>query len=515
MTDKTASQLNFFSTIKVGGWTLVSRVAGLIRDIFTTNLLGASIFHDIFVVVLKIPNVFRKLFAEGAFSQAFIPIYSEYISSKDEKSSQDFLNALFGILLSALFIFTALALLFAPVFILIFAPGFYFDIQKQDLAVSLLRIMFPYLALISLVAFAAGIQNSHNKFSIPAITPLIFNLSLIGSAWLVAPKIDIPVMALAWGVLLAGFLQLVFQIAPLASIKKIPVPKIDFQNPGVKKFFILILPAIVAGGIAQINLLVDTIFASLLITGSPTWLYVSDRLIQFPMGIFAIAVGTVLLPGLSKSYAQKEIKAFTEQLENAFKLIFFLAIPSLIGLILFASPLLATIFQRGAFLWTDVQQASLSLIGFSLGLPFFMAMKVLVPAFFSRQNTKTPMLIAFLSLLINVCLNYLLAFYFGLGHLGLAIASSISAIVSVMILSFILKTEGLISFSGIFSAFSFKVLIASVALISFLSIFNQYFDFELFTEVQRLLHLGAAVIGSLIIYFGVSFLLGVRTTDFK
>ena len=515
MTDKTASQLNFFSTIKVGGWTLVSRVAGLIRDIFTTNLLGASIFHDIFVVVLKIPNVFRKLFAEGAFSQAFIPIYSEYIGSQDKKGSQDFLNALFGILLSALFIFTTLALLFAPVFILIFAPGFYFDVQKQDLAVSLLRIMFPYLALISLVAFAAGIQNSHNKFSIPALTPLIFNLSLICSAWLVAPKIDIPVMALAWGVLLAGFLQLLFQIAPLASIKKIPVPKIDFQNPGVKKFFILILPAIVAGGIAQINLLVDTIFASLLITGSPTWLYVSDRLIQFPMGIFAIAVGTVLLPGLSKSYAQKEIKAFTEQLENAFKLIFFLAIPSLIGLILFASPLLATIFQRGAFLWTDVQQASLSLIGFSLGLPFFMAMKVLVPAFFSRQNTKTPMLIAFVSLLINVCLNYLLAFYFGLGHLGLAIASSISAIVSVVILSLILKRDGLISFSGILTAFSFKVLIASVALISFLSIFNQYFDFELFSQVQRLLHLGVAVIGSATIYFGVSFVLGIRPADFK
>ena len=515
MTEKTAPQSNFLSTIKVGGWTFISRVAGLIRDIFTTNLLGASFFHDIFVVVLKIPNVFRKLFAEGAFSQAFIPIYSEYIGRKDDKGSQDFRNALFGILLSALFIFTALALLFAPIFILIFAPGFYFDIQKQDLAVSLLRIMFPYLALISLVAFAAGIQNSHNKFSIPAITPLIFNLSLIGSAWLVAPKIDIPVMALAWGVLLAGFLQLLFQIAPLATIKKIPIPKIDFQNPGVKKFFILILPAIVAGGIAQINLLIDTIFASLLITGSPTWLYVSDRLIQFPMGIFAIAIGTVLLPSLSKAYAQKEIKAYTEQLEHAFKLVFFLAIPSLIGLVLFASPLLATIFQRGAFLWSDVQQASLSLIAFSFGLPFFMAMKVLVPAFFSRQNTKTPMLIAFLSLLINVCLNYLLAFYFGLGHLGLAIASSISAIVSVIILSFILKRDGLISFTGILSTFSLKVLIASVALISFLSIFNQYFDFELFSQTQRLLHLVAAVIGSLIIYFGSSFILGVRPADFK
>ena len=515
MTDKTVSHLNFFSTIKVGGWTLISRVAGLIRDIFTTNLLGASIFHDIFVVVLKIPNVFRKFFAEGAFSQAFIPIYSEYLGGKDDKGSQDFLNALFGILLSALFIFTALALLFAPIFILIFAPGFYFDIQKQNLAVSLLRIMFPYLALISLVAFAAGIQNSHNKFSIPAITPLIFNLSLIGSAWLVAPKIDIPVMALAWGVLLAGFLQLLFQIAPLATIKKIPVPKIDFQNPGVKKFFILILPAIVAGGIAQINLLIDTIFASLLITGSPTWLYVSDRLIQFPMGIFAIAIGTVLLPSLSKAYAQEEIQAYTEQLEHAFKLVFFLAIPSLIGLALFASPLLATIFQRGAFLWSDVQQASLSLIGFSFGLPFFMAMKVLVPAFFSRQNTKTPMLIAFLSLLINICLNYLLAFYLGLGHLGLAIASSISAIVSVIILSFILNRDGLISFSGILSTFSLKVLIASVALISFLSIFNQHFDFELFTQAQRLLHLAAAVIGSLIIYFGASFILGVRPADFR
>jgi putative peptidoglycan lipid II flippase len=375
--------------------------------------------------------------------------------------------------------------------------------------------MFPYLALISLVAFAAGIQNSHNKFSIPAVTPLIFNLSLIGSAWLVAPKIEIPVMALAWGVLLAGFLQLLFQIAPLATIKKIPIPKIDIQNPGVKKFFILILPAIVAGGIAQINLLIDTIFASLLITGSPTWLYVSDRLIQFPMGIFAIAIGTVLLPSLSKAYAQKEAQAFTEQLEHAFKLIFFLAIPSLIGLILFASPLLSTIFQRGAFLWGDVQQASLSLIGFSIGLPFFMAMKVLVPAFFSRQNTKTPMLIALLSLFINIFLNYLLAFYLELGHLGLAIASSISAIVSVFILSFILKKEGLISFAGIFSAFSFKVLIASVALIFFLTVFNQYFNFELFTQAQRLMHLFVAVISSLIIYFGVSFFLGIRPSDFK
>ena len=515
MTERAVPQSNFLSTLKVSSWTLLSRIAGLVRDIFTTTLLGASIFHDIFVVVLKIPNIFRKFFAEGAFSQAFIPIYSEYLDKEDDQASQDFLNSLFGVLLSALFIFTILSLLFAPIFILIFAPGFYFDMPKQELAVSLLRIMFPYLALISLVAFAAGIQNSHNKFSIPAATPLIFNLSLIGAAWFVAPKIEMPVMALAWGVLLAGFLQLLFQIAPLASIKKIPVPRLDFKNSGLKKFFVLILPAILAGGIAQINLLVDTVFASLLETGSPTWLYVSDRLIQFPMGIFAIAIGTVLLPGLSRSYAQKNTQAFRLQLENSFKLVFFLAIPSVIGLAIFANPLLATIFQRGAFLWLDVEKSSLSLMGFAFGLPFFMAMKVLVPAFFSRQNTKTPMIIAFISLLLNVVLNYLLAFQFQYGHLGLAIASSISAFVSVIVLSIILKTEGLISFGHMFNLFSVKVFISSLALILFLVFFNAHFNFELFNQSERLSHLSIAVAVSMLVYFGMSYFLGIRPKDFR
>ena len=515
MTERAVPQSNFLSTLKVSSWTLLSRIAGLVRDIFTTTLLGASIFHDIFVVVLKIPNIFRKFFAEGAFSQAFIPIYSEYLDKEDDQASQDFLNSLFGVLLSALFIFTILSLLFAPIFILIFAPGFYFDMPKQELAVSLLRIMFPYLALISLVAFAAGIQNSHNKFSIPAATPLIFNLSLIGAAWFVAPKIEMPVMALAWGVLLAGFLQLLFQIAPLASIKKIPVPRLDFKNSGLKKFFVLIFPAILAGGIAQINLLVDTVFASLLETGSPTWLYVSDRLIQFPMGIFAIAIGTVLLPGLSRSYAQKNTQAFRLQLENSFKLVFFLAIPSVIGLAIFATPLLATIFQRGAFLWLDVEKSSLSLMGFAFGLPFFMAMKVLVPAFFSRQNTKTPMIIAFISLLLNVVLNYLLAFQFQYGHLGLAIASSISAFVSVIVLSIILKTEGLISFGHMFNLFSVKVFISSLALILFLVFFNTHFNFELFNQSERLSHLSIAVAVSMLVYFGMSYFLGIRPKDFR
>ena len=294
------NSLTFFSNLKkVISGTGLSRVFGLIRDVATTNLMGASVFHDIFVVVLKIPNLFRRFFAEGAFNQAFIPIYTDYQKSNNLDQTRDFLNAIAGTLLIFLFVFTILVLIFAPVFILIFAPGFYFDPIKQNISIDVLRIMFPYLALISLVAFAGGIQNTHQKFSVPAFTPVIFNLCLIVSAIFIAPMYDMPIYVLAWGVLLAGILQLLIQISPLLSINRLPVPKLDIKNQGLRKFFKLILPAILAGGIIQINLLIDTIFASLLETGSPTWLYVSDRLIQFPMGIFAIAIGTILLPTLS------------------------------------------------------------------------------------------------------------------------------------------------------------------------------------------------------------------------
>ena len=277
----------------------------------------------------------------------------------------------------------------------------------------------------------------------------------------------------------------------------------------------MIAPAILAGGIAQINLLVDTIFASLLITGSPTWLYVSDRLIQFPLGIFAIAIGTVLLPSLSKSYAQNDLNSYTLQLEKAFKLIIFLSIPSVLGLMIFAEPLLGTIFQRGAFLWSDVEQSSLSLVAFSIGLPFFMAMKVLVPAFFSRQDTKTPMIVALFSLLLNIVLNYFLAFYLGYGHIGLAIASSIAAVLSVVLLSTLLAKEKLMSFNILISSFAFKIFIASFALAAFLLFVLSESNFELLNQMQRILRLSLVLISSMIIYFGSSFLVGIKLKDFR
>jgi len=491
----------FKSYFKVGSWTGLSRVFGLLRDITTTGLLGTSSgLHDIFVVVLKIPNVFRRFFAEGAFSQAFIPIYSEYQEHKSTEEIKDFINNLAGTLLSFLFIFTIIALFFAPIFIFIFAPGFYFDPLKKDLAVNVLRIMFPYLGLISLVAFAGGIQNSHQRFSLPAATPIIFNLCIILSAFFLAPLFSIPIVGLAWGVLLAGIIQLLIQLAPLSQIDRLPIPKIGMSNEGVKKVFILMLPAVIAGGVAQINLLIDTVFASLLITGSPTWLYVSDRLIQFPLGIFAIAIGTVLLPSLSNANQRGDLILFKEQLRKSQRLVMFLAIPSVIGLAICSEHLISTLFQRGEFMSTDVSQASKSLIAFSFGLPFFMMMKVLVPAFFSRKDTKTPMYAAIAALALNIALNYYLAFILGYGHTGLAFASSISALLSCGILYTILIKDNYIQFRNPINRFNLALALGSLSIILFLLYGPFNVDFNSLSFLERLFNLSLEVVISIFLY---------------
>ena len=492
------------SLSKVSGWTGISRIFGLIRDISTTSLLGASVFHDIFVITLKIPNVFRRFFAEGAFNQAFIPIYSDYQKNKNESQTLDFLNSLAGFLITFLFFFTIMVLIFAPIFIFIFAPGFYFDPIKKDLSIEVLRIMFPYLALISLVAFAGGIQNSHARFSLPAFTPILFNLCLIIAALLIAPKYDMPIFVLAWGVLLAGFLQLLIQFIPLFSLNRLPIPKLNFKNSGLKKFFVLILPAIFAGGIIQINLLVDTIFASLLETGSPTWLYVSDRLIQFPMGIFAIAIGTVLLPTLSKIDLQENKQNFIDSLQKAQTFVLFIGLPSLIGLFFCAEDLISTIFLRGEFKIIDVYKSSYSLMAFSLGLPFFMLMKVLTPAFFARKDTKTPMYVALLALFSNVILNYVLAFVFGYGHVGIAIGSSIATLISVLILELILIRDGLIKISRILSRFNVAILTGSIGLIAFLKFFSNSVDFITLSQGSRIFYLIIEVAIAISIYFALT-----------
>ena len=499
------NSLTFFSSLKkVISGTGLSRVFGLIRDIATTNLMGASVFHDIFVICLKIPNLFRRFFAEGAFNQAFIPIYSDYEKENNSDSTFEFLNSLAGILITTLFIFTLIVLIFAPIFIFIFAPGFYFDPVKKDLAINVLRIMFPYLALISLVAFAGGIQNTHKRFSIPAYTPVFFNLSLIIAAVAIAPNYEMPIYVLAWGVLLAGIVQLLIQILPLWRINRLPIPRLNFNNPGIKQFFRLIVPAVLAGGIIQINLLIDTIFASLLETGSPTWLYISDRLIQFPMGIFAIAIGTVLLPTLSKFDLNHKKDKFIAGIQKGQKFVLYIGLPSLIGLFFCAEDLISTIFYRGAFSSIDVINSSYSLMAFSFGLPFFMLMKVLTPAFFARKDTKTPMYAALASLFLNVIFNYYLAFVLDYGHVGIAIGSSLAAIISVLTLEIVLYRDGLIKLKNIVNKFSFNVFISSLFLIIFLYFYTSEINFMKLTQVERIFYLSIEVFASVVIYFSIS-----------
>ena len=494
----------FINLRKVISGTGLSRIFGLIRDISTTNLLGASIFHDIFVICLKIPNLFRRFFAEGAFNQAFIPIYSDYEKENNSDSTFEFLNSLAGILITTLFIFTLIVLIFAPIFIFIFAPGFYFDPVKKDLAINVLRIMFPYLALISLVAFAGGIQNTHKRFSIPAYTPVFFNLSLIIAAVAIAPKYEMPIYVLAWGVLFAGIVQLLIQILPLWRINRLPIPRLNFNNSGIKKFFRLIVPAVLAGGIIQINLLIDTIFASLLETGSPTWLYISDRLIQFPMGIFAIAIGTVLLPTLSKFDLNHEKDKFIAGIQKGQKFVLYIGLPSLIGLFFCAEDLISTIFYRGAFSSMDVINSSYSLMAFSFGLPFFMLMKILTPAFFARKDTQTPMYVALASLFLNVIFNYYLAFVLDYGHVGIAIGSSLAAIISVLTLEIVLYRDGFINSKSIINKFSFNVFISSLFLIIFLYFYTSEINFMKLTQVERIFYLSIEVFASVVIYFSIS-----------
>ncbi|MEK9649494.1 MAG: murein biosynthesis integral membrane protein MurJ [Gammaproteobacteria bacterium] len=498
----------FLNTIKVSFWTFLSRIAGLLRDIATTSLLGASFMHDVFVIALKIPNVFRRLFAEGAFSQAFIPIYSQITNNEDKGEAKRFVNNIFALMLLVLFVVVVVGLFFSPVIAYVFAPGFYLDPEKKDLTIKLIQIMLPYLGLISLVAFAAGIQNTHQKFSLPAATPLIFNTCLIIAALLIAPKYDMEVFALAWGVLIAGIVQLIIQIAPLRAIDRLPVPVLNFSNPRIKEFFVLIGPAILAGGIAQINLLIDTIFASLLITGSPTWLYVSDRLLQFPLGVFAIALGTVLLPTLSKQFSSDSYEEFKAEIDRAITLMSLIAFPSLCGLVFFGEPIIQALFLRGEFTLHDMQMSYLSLVAFMCGLPFFMGLKVLIPAFFSRKDTKTPMKVACLGLILNIFLNYFLAFYLGMGHTGLALASSISAFIIFGVLFLKLCKLKFMTLSSLFNFQLLKILSCSILLSIFLYLCNKYVLFHL--QSWPLLGVVLIVLGcSIALYFYATRLLGL------
>jgi putative peptidoglycan lipid II flippase len=435
------------NTAIVGSMTLVSRVLGLVRDIVLARWFGADASMDAFFVAFKIPNFLRRLFAEGAFSQAFVPIISEYREQQPHAAVQMLVNRVAGTLIGVLTLLAVIGVLASPLLTAVFAPGFlYRDPAQFDLAAQLLRITFPYILFVSLVAFAAGILNTYGRFAAASFAPVWLNVALIGSAIMISPHLARPEFALAGGVFAAGLIQVLFLLPSLKRVGLFPVPCWGASDSGVRRIMKLMLPGIVGSSVAQINLLFDTLIASFLVAGSVSWLYYSDRLVEFPLGIFAIALSTVILPSLSRSHANDSVEEFSRTLDWALRLVLLIGVPSAIGLFMLARPVLATLFNYGDFNAADVDMAGLSLMAYAIGLPAFMLIKVLAPAFFSRKDTRTPVRIAIIALVTNMVLN--LVFVVPLvmlgiqgPHAGLALATSAAAWVNAGLLFGVLKNK--------------------------------------------------------------------------
>ncbi|SEI79659.1 putative peptidoglycan lipid II flippase [Allopseudospirillum japonicum] len=508
------------SSLLVSLMTLVSRVLGLARDISIALLFGAGSGADAFFVAFKIPNFLRRLFAEGAFNQAFVPVLSEY-RSQHPSEVRPLIGAVFIALSSVLFVVTGLAIWGAPWLVWVFAPGFAQDADQLALTAQMLQMTFPYLALISLTAFCSSILNTYDKFAIPAFTPVWLNLSLIACAFLLTPWLETPIFALAWGVLIAGVIQLIFQLPFLAQLALLPpLPsswqawKQAWQHSGVKRILDLMLPALFGVSVSQINLLLDTILASLLVTGSVSWLYYSDRLVELPLGVFGIAIATVILPSLSRQHTQADQTAFGRLLVWGLRLVLLIALPAALGLMLLAEPLLTTLFQYGAMGTQDVTMAALSLRAYALGLVAFMLIKVLAPGFYARQDTRTPVRIGVKAMLANMVFNLLLVWH--LAHTGLALATALSAFLNAYWLYQGLRQAGILTDLNELWPYVLKLSAGLLALAIAVVISSQPLDWWFAaTWWMRTLTLAMQIGLGAAAYFGVLWLLGIRWQALK
>lgn len=435
------------SSAIVGLVTMLSRVLGLVRDVVFAWFIGASGGADAFFVAFKIPNFLRRLFAEGAFAQAFVPVLSEQREKGTLESVRHLVDRIAGCLGVAVISVSIIAVVGAPVLTFIFAPGFYLHTpEKFALTADMIRITFPYLALISLAGFAGSILNSYDRFAIPALTPVMLNIVLIAAAVWVSPMLETPVMALAWGVLVAGVCQLAMQLPFLARIHLLPRPKADWRDPQVKKVLTLMAPAMFGVSVSQINLLLDTVLASLISDGSVSWLYYSDRLIELPLGVFGIAIATVILPTLSRQYSAAS-EYYSHTIDWALRTVLLIGFPATVALMVLAQPIIVALFQHGErFSELDARMASYSLTAYALGLTAFMLIKVLATGYFSRQDTKTPVRIGIRAMLANMVFNIALVvpfhYFWQIGHVGLALATSASAFLNASWLAAGLRRDG-------------------------------------------------------------------------
>jgi putative peptidoglycan lipid II flippase len=500
----------------VSGLTLVSRILAFIRDVLIARIFGAGMATDAFFVAFKLPNLLRRLFAEGAFSQAFVPIFGEYKNRRSHEETRLLADHVATLLAVILFAVTLAGIIAAPLLVYISAPGFAADPDKFELTVQLLRITSPYIFFISLVALAAGILNTYNKFWVPAFAPVLLNICFIGGALWLAPYCDPPVMALGWAVFIAGVVQLAFQIPFLKKIGMLPRWRLSLKDAGVWRIMKQMGPAVFGVSVAQLSLIINTIFASFLAAGSVSWLYYADRLMEFPSGLLGAALGTILLPSLSKLHADSRPEEYSGLLDWGLRLAFLLALPAALALGMIAVPLLATFFQHGAFTAQDVLMTRNALVGYSIGLTGIILVKILAPGFYARQDIRTPVKIAIVTLLATQAMNALFAFGLRLNHAGLALSIGLAACLNSAILYFQLRKCGIYRPEPGWGAFFARLAIALLALgiALWLGMGSEHFWLTS-GSWARIARLAGLVAGGAAVYFAALWLLGFRLGDFS
>ncbi|AXY01866.1 murein biosynthesis integral membrane protein MurJ [Vibrio alfacsensis] len=505
----------------VSAMTLISRVLGLVRDVVVANLMGAGASADVFFFANKIPNFLRRLFAEGAFSQAFVPVLTESHAQGDMDKTRELIARAAGTLGVIVSIVTLFGVLGSGVVTALFGFGWFLDwmnggpsAEKFELASVMLKITFPYLWFITFVALSGAILNTLGKFAVSSFTPVFLNVMIIFAAWFISPQMSQPEIGLAIGVFLGGLVQFLFQIPFLIKAGVMVKPKWGWRDPGVVKIRTLMIPALFGVSVSQINLLFDTFIASFLQTGSISWLYYSDRLLEFPLGLFGIAIATVILPALSRKHVDAHSEGFSDTMDWGVRMVTLLGIPAMLGLMVLAKPMLMVLFMRGEFSPQDVHQASLSLLAYASGLLNFMLIKVLAPGYYSRQDTKTPVKYGIVAMVTNMVFNAIFAYFYG--YVGLAIATALSAFVNMALLYRGLHIAGVYQVSKRTVLFIARLVIAGGAMVA--AILWQLEDMSVWLNwsfahrsgvLGMLVALGAAV------YLVVVFLLGIRFKDLK
>lgn len=499
------------SSAVTGSMTTVSRILGLTRDVVLARMFGPGDGTDAFFLAFKIPNFLRRLFAEGAFNQAFVPVLSEYRSTRPLEEVKELVDSVAGSLSSVLLLLTVIVVVAAPIISVPLAYGFREEPAKFALFVDMLRITFPYLLLISLTAFASSILNSYDRFAIPALTPSLLNVCMIAAAVFLSPYMAQPEMALAWGVLLAGVCQLVFQMPYLARLRLLPIPKLRPQHEGVRRVMKLMIPALFGVSVSQINLLLDTFIASLLVSGSVSWLYFSDRLVELPLGIFGIAIATVVLPNLSRKFAGGANEDFSATLDWALRMVLLIAVPASLALILLSQPLIITLFQGQNFSVDDVNKVTTSLQAYTLGLLAFMSIKIFAPGYYSRQDTSTPVRIGIIAMVTNMVLNLFFVFVLDMAHTGLALATSLAAMLNAGMLLRGLMQQGVFRFHVGWGSFLLRMLLANAVMGLFLYLvagdWQQWLEWG---NWQRVREMALLTVGGLCLYCLSLFLGGMR-----